>query len=71
MNYIVSVFALIMLIATNPAYAAGTTKEVCRDKLDKAGKVVKDKSGKTVQACKKIKVHQKVEGTKVPEKPKK
>jgi len=68
MNYIVSVFALIMLIATNPAYAAGTTKEVCRDKLDKAGKVVKDKSGKIAQDCKTIKIHEKVEGTPVPEK---
>jgi hypothetical protein len=68
MTYIVSVFALIALIATNPAYAEGKTKEVCRDKLDKAGKVVKDKTGKTVQSCKKIKVHKKVEGTKVPEK---
>ena len=71
MNYILSVFALILLIATNPAYATGTTKEVCRDKLDKAGKVVKDKTGKTVQSCKKIKVHKKVEGTRVPEKSKK
>jgi hypothetical protein len=46
MNYIVSVFALILLIATNPAYAEGKTKEVCRDKVDKAGNIVKDKSGK-------------------------
>ena len=71
MNYIVSVFALILLIATNPAYAKAETKEVCRDKVDKAGKVVKDKSGKTAQVCKKIKVHKKVDGTKVPEKSKK
>jgi hypothetical protein len=68
MNYIVSVIALIVLIATNPAIAAGTTKEVCKDKLDKAGKVVNGKDGKSVQVCKKIKVHEKVEGTKVPEK---
>lgn len=71
MNYILSVFALILLIATNPAYAEGKTKEVCRDKVDKAGKVVKDKSGKTAQVCKKIKVHKKVDGTRVPEKSKK
>lgn len=68
MNYIISVFALITLIATNPAYAAGTTKEVCKDKLDKAGKVVNGKDGKPVQVCKKIRVHEKVEGTRVPEK---
>jgi hypothetical protein len=71
MNYIVSVFALILLIATNPAYAEGKTKEVCRDKVDKAGNIVKDKSGKTTKVCKKIKVHKKVDGTRVPEKSKK
>jgi len=71
MNYIVSVFALILLIATNPAYAEGKTKEVCRDKVDKAGNIVRDKSGKTTKVCKKIKVHKKVDGTQVPEKSKK
>jgi hypothetical protein len=68
MNYIVSVFALILLIATNPTYAEGKTKEVCRDKVDKAGNIVKDKRGKTAQVCKKVKVHKKVDGTRVPEK---
>jgi hypothetical protein len=63
--------ALIILITTNPAYAEATTKEVCRDKTDKAGQVVRDKRGKTTQVCKKIKVHKKVDGTKVPEKSKK
>jgi len=68
MNYIVSMIALIVLIATNPAYAEATTKEVCRDKTDKAGQVVRDKSGKTTKVCKKVKVHKKVDGTRVPEK---
>jgi len=71
MNYIIAAFALIVLIATNPAYAEGKTKEVCRDKVDKAGNIVRDKSGKTTKVCKKIKVHKKVDGTKVPEKSKK
>jgi len=71
MNYIVSVFALILLIATNPAYAETKTKEVCRDKVDKAGQIVRDKSGKTTKVCKKVKVHKKVDGTRVPEKSKK
>ena len=35
---------------------------------DKKGNVVKDKAGKPKQSCKTIKVHKKVEGTKVPEK---
>jgi hypothetical protein len=44
------------------------TKTVCVDKKDGAGKAVIDKSGKPVQDCRTIKVHQKLEGTKVPEK---
>ena len=71
MNYIISIIALIVLIVTNPAYAEAKTKEVCRDKLDKAGQVVRDKSGKTTKVCKKVKVHKKVDGTRVPEKSKK
>ena len=71
MNYIIAAFALIVLIATNPAYAEGKTKEVCRDKVDKAGNIVRDKSGKTTKVCKKVKVHKKVDGTRVPEKSKK
>jgi hypothetical protein len=46
-------------------------KEVCHEKLDKAGKVVKDKKGEAVLVCKKIKVHKKLEGTTIPEKKKK
>ena len=48
------------------AFAGGEIKEVCKDKLDKAGKVVNGKDGKPVQVCKKIKVHKKLEGTEVP-----
>lgn len=44
------------------------TKLVCVDKLTSDGKVVKDKAGKPVQECKEMKVHKKLEGTKVPEK---
>ena len=49
-------------------YAEAEVKEVCKDKKDKSGKVVVDKSGKAKQECKKIKVHKKLEGTPVPEK---
>jgi len=57
-----------LLFVANMADAEGTVKEVCKDQKDKAGKVVVDKAGKTKQDCKKIKVHKKLEGTKVPEK---
>ena len=60
--------AIIMLALASTAYAGGEMKEVCTDKKDKAGKVVNGKDGKPVQECKKIKVHKKVEGEKVPEK---
>ena len=68
MNYIISVFALIALLASNPVYAGGETKEVCEPAKDKAGKVIKNKDGTDKQNCKKIKVHKKVEGEKVPTK---
>jgi len=62
------VASLSFLSWNNPAYAGGEEKKVCEDKKDKAGKVVKDKAGKVVQNCKTIKVHKKLEGTKVPDK---
>ena len=63
--------ALLAIAFASTAFAGGETKEVCEDKKDKAGKVVNGKDGKAVQVCKKIKVHKKVEGDKVPEPAKK
>lgn len=63
MKLILALVTSLALVGT--AYAGGEMKEVCKNKLDKAGKVVNDKAGKPVQVCKKIKVHKKVEGTKV------
>lgn len=60
--------ALLIIGMAGTVYAAGETKEVCEDVKDKQGKVVKDKDGKAKQTCKTIKVHKKLEGTKVPEK---
>jgi hypothetical protein len=56
---------LIALLATTfvgMAFAEAELKEVCHDKVDKAGKPVMGKDGKAVQECKKIKVHKKLEG---------
>jgi hypothetical protein len=44
------------------------TKEVCKDVVGKNGQVVKNKDGSVKQQCKTIKVHKKLDGTKVPEK---
>ena len=63
--------AVLALCVASTAFAGGEVKEVCSDKTDKAGKVVNGKDGKPVQICKKIKVHKKVEGEKVPEPAKK
>ena len=57
--------ALLALTLASVAFAEAEIKEVCKDKVDKAGKVVNGKDGKPVQECKKIKVHKKLEGTKV------
>lgn len=47
---------------------AAETKKVCIDRMTKDGKVVMGKDGKPAQDCKEMKVHKKLEGTKVPEK---
>jgi hypothetical protein len=43
-------------------------KKVCVDTIGKDGKPVTGKDGKPQQTCKDVKVHKKLEGTKVPEK---
>jgi len=63
--------ALVVLALASTAFAAGEKKEVCTDVKDKAGKVVNNKDGSTKQSCKTIKVHKKVDGTKVPDATKK
>lgn len=65
---------LVALLATAfvvMASAEAEKKQVCHDKVDKAGKPVMDKSGKPAQDCKTIRVHQKFEGTAIPEDKKK
>jgi len=63
-------FCLILCIGTlthnQPARAE--TKQVCVDVRDKSGEPVKDKSGRVKQTCKTMKKHEKLEGTRVPEK---
>jgi len=54
MKYLI--IALLSLACTS-AYAQAEIKKVCHDE---------EKNGKTVQVCKTIKVHKKLEGTTVP-----
>jgi hypothetical protein len=61
--------AIAIAFSVSAVYAEAQVKEVCHDKVDKAGKpVIEKKTGKQAQVCKKIKVHKKLEGTVVPEK---
>lgn len=64
--------ALFASIAFGTVYAdeKKETKKVCVDVKDKEGKPVKDAKGNVKQNCKEMKVHQKLEGTPVPEKKK-
>lgn len=63
---------LLALIASftyvSAVFAEAEVKTVCVDKVTKDGKPVMGKDGKQAQDCKEIKVHKKLEGTKVPEK---
>ena len=62
------IFIAGLIFAVPVALAGGEVKTVCKDKVDAKGQVVKGKDGKPVQECKEVKVHKKLEGTKVPEK---
>lgn len=61
---------ILVLLATTLSLSvfAAETQKVCIDKIGKDGKVVMGKDGKPTQECKEMKIHKKLEGTKVPEK---
>ena len=61
-------FIAILAASLALSVSAAETKKVCIDRLSKDGKVVVGKDGKPAQDCKEMKVHKKLEGTKVPEK---
>jgi len=70
LKHSILIFAAILCILTmsynTPVWAE--TTQVCVDLKDKAGEPVKDKSGKVKQNCRTMKKHEKLEGTRVPEK---
>lgn len=57
---------LLLLSITSLSYAEPKIKEICKDKKDKQGNIIKDKQGKNIQTCKKIKIRKKLEGTTIP-----
>ena len=79
-KFLIALFATSLLV--QPVFAANAKKEepnkkeekapakkekACIDKV-KDGKPVMGKDGKPEQVCKEVKVHEKLEGTKVPDK---
>ena len=61
------VLTILSIALSSVAFAGGEIKEVCHDKVDKAGKPVLDKkTNKPVQDCKKINVNKNIEGRVVP-----
>ena len=54
------------MAVSSTAFAAAELKQVCHDRVGKNGKVLVDKSNKPVQVYKMVKVHKKLNGTKVP-----
>ena len=61
-KFIVAIIASLALVS---AFAEAETQKVCKEKTDKAGKPILDKASKPQEECKIIKVHKKLEGTKV------
>jgi len=68
MKKILLVLALSLSSQFVIAEAAKETARVCVDVKDRDGKPVKDDKGKVKQNCKNMKKHEKLEGTRVPEK---
>ena len=68
MKTIISSIIIALSLSVGVAHATAEVKKVCIDKVTKDGKPVLGKDGKQVQECKQMRVHKKLEGTKVPEK---
>lgn len=69
MKLLINSLLIALSLSVTPVFADAEVKKVCIDKVTKDGKPVMDsKTGKQAQDCKEMKVHKKLEGTKVPEK---
>ncbi len=63
-----TILAFLTISMSSLVFAAGEKKEVCTDKKDSKGNIVKKADGTPVKECRVITVHKKVEGEKVPDK---
>lgn len=62
------ILAVVAITFASTVFAGGELKEVCKNKVNTIGQVIRDNSGKIVRVCKTIKVHKKLEGKEVPTK---
>ena len=62
------ILAVVAITFVSTVFAGGELKEVCKNKVNTTGQVVRDNSGKVVRVCKTIKIHKKLEGRAVPTK---
>ena len=69
MTKILAAMAMALAVTLAHADAAPEKNTVCVDVKDKDGKTVMDpKTNKPKQNCREVKVHQKLEGNKIPDK---
>lgn len=62
------IITLLALSVSSLVFSA-ETKQICIDAMTKDGKpIIDNKTGKPKQECREMKVHKKLEGTKVPDK---
>jgi ABC-type transporter MlaC component len=67
-SFLIGILLVVLFLLVTCLPAQAETTQVCITVKDKAGEVVKDSKGKVKQNCKTMKKHQKLEGTRVPEK---
>jgi len=67
-SVLIGILLVILLLLATALPARAETTQVCIDVKDRTGQPVKDSKGKVKQSCKTMKKHQKLEGTRVPEK---
>lgn len=67
-NKILMIMIAFVFTFSSVAYSAGEWKTIDVPKVDAKGRPVMGKDGKPIMVKKKVKVHKKLEGTKVPDK---
>jgi hypothetical protein len=67
-SVVIGILSVVILLLASALPAKAETTKVCIDVKDRTGQTVKDAKGKVKQTCKTMKKHNKLEGTRVPEK---